>query len=145
MKILLVNPNVMQNPPVIPIGLEYVVSALEKYNHKVEILDLTFDPNPRKILQKRINTNPYDLVGFTIRNIDSSVFYNNEFYLPEIRKLVKIVKRKGIPIILGGAGFSAIPNEILEYFQADYGIVGPAENMFPKFLELLQWKFQRFI
>jgi radical SAM superfamily enzyme YgiQ (UPF0313 family) len=138
MKILLVNPNIMQNPPVIPIGLEYIITALEKYNHKVELLDLTFEPNSRRILQKRLNKNPYDLVGFTIRNIDSSVFFNNEFYLPEIRKLVKIVQKKGIPIVLGGAGFSAIPHEMLEYFQADYGIIGPAEIMFPKFLELLQ-------
>ena len=138
MKILLVNPNIMQSPPVIPIGLEYLITALEKHNHKAEVLDLTFDPNPRKLLTKRLNTNPYDLVGFTIRNIDSSVFFNNEFYLPEIKKLVRIVKRKGIPVVLGGAGFSAIPHEMLEYFQADYGIIGPAEIMFPKFLELLQ-------
>jgi radical SAM superfamily enzyme YgiQ (UPF0313 family) len=128
----------MKNPPVIPIGLEYLTTALEKHNHNVEIIDLTFEPNPRRLLQKRLNTNTYDIVGFTIRNIDSSVFFNNEFYLPEIRKLVRIAKRKEIPVILGGAGFSAMPHAILEYFHADYGIIGPAEIMFPKFLEQFQ-------
>ncbi len=138
MKILLINPNTMNKPPVIPVGLEYITTALEKHNHNVEILDLTFDPNPRKLLQKRLNTNKYDLIGFTIRNIDSSVFFNNEFYLPDIRKLVRIVKKKGIPVILGGVGFSAMPNEILDYLEGDYGIIGPAEIMFPQFLELFQ-------
>jgi radical SAM superfamily enzyme YgiQ (UPF0313 family) len=140
LSILLVNPNRFQSPPVIPIGLEYIVTALERHSHNVEILDLCFSDRPEKDLDKIIKEKPYDLVGFSIRNIDSSIFFNNEFFLPDIKSLVQHVKKQNIPVILGGSGFSAMPNEILDYLNADYGIIGPGEITFPKFLETWQSK-----
>jgi len=138
LKILLINPNRMLNPPVIPIGLEYLATALEKHNHDVNILDLCFASFPIKELKNILDKKSYDIVGLTIRNIDSCIYFNNEFYLPEFKKLIECVKKYEIPVVLGGAGFSAMPNEILEYLQADYGIIGPSEKAFPKFLELWQ-------
>ena len=70
MKVLLVNPNTFKTPPVIPIGLEYLVTALEKHKHLVEILDLCFTPSPKEKLVEEFSKNVYDLIGFTIRNID---------------------------------------------------------------------------
>ncbi|MFX1377147.1 MAG: B12-binding domain-containing radical SAM protein [Promethearchaeota archaeon] len=140
LNILLVNPNRFQNPPVIPIGLEYLVTALEKHNHKVEILDLCFSDTPEKDLNKILNERSFDLVGFTIRNIDSAIHFNNKFFLTDFKPLVQCVKELNIPIVLGGSGFSAMPNEILDYLKADYGIIGPGEIIFPKFLELWQSK-----
>ncbi len=138
LKILLVNPNKFQNPPVIPIGLEYLVTALEKHNHFVQILDLCFSNTPEKDLDKILRKKSFDLVGITIRNIDSAIYFNNQFFLTDLKPLVKCVKAQNIPIVLGGSGFSAMPSEILCYLNADYGIVGPGETIFPKFLELWQ-------
>jgi radical SAM superfamily enzyme YgiQ (UPF0313 family) len=138
LNILLVNPNRFQSPPVIPIGLEYLNSALEKHNHNVEILDLCFSETPEKDLNKILDEKSYDIVGLTIRNIDSAMFFNNEFFLPDYKPLVQCIKKFNIPIVLGGSGFSAMPNEILDYLEADYGIIGPGEIIFPKFIEL--WK-----
>lgn len=138
MNILLVNPNIMKSPPVIPIGLEYLVTALEKHGHIADILDLCYASFPKEKLEEKLNKNTYDLIGFTIRNIDSAIYFNNEFFLPEIKNLVKIVKNHQIPVILGGAGFSSMPHEILKYLQADYGIVGPGDIVFPEFLNLLK-------
>ncbi|MFW9879476.1 MAG: B12-binding domain-containing radical SAM protein [Candidatus Thorarchaeota archaeon] len=138
--ILLVNPNRFQTPPVIPIGLEYLVSALEKHNHDVEILDLCFSDTPEKDLYNILNRRSFDIVGFTIRNIDSAMYFNNKFFLPDFKPLVQCVKEQNLPIVLGGSGFSAMPNEILDYLKADYGIIGPGEIIFPKFLELWQLK-----
>ncbi|MHA2280692.1 MAG: B12-binding domain-containing radical SAM protein [Promethearchaeota archaeon] len=135
---LLVNPNRFQNPPVIPIGLEYLVTALEKHNHNVQILDLCFSDTPEKDLVKILNKKSFDLVGITIRNIDSAIYFNNQFFLTDFKPLVMCVKEQNIPIVLGGSGFSAMPNEILSYLKADYGIIGPGEIIFPKFLELWQ-------
>jgi len=140
LNILLVNPNRFQNPPVIPISLEYLVTALEKHNHKVEILDLCFSDTPKNNLDKILNEKTFDMVGFTIRNIDSALYFNNEFFLPDFKPLIQCVKEQNIPIILGGSGFSAMPNEILAYLEADFGIIGPGEKIFPKFLELWQSK-----
>jgi len=138
LKILLVNPNNMKSPPVIPIGLEYLATALEKNDHIVDILDLCFSSSPIEELKNVFYKEMYDIVGLTIRNIDTCHYFYNEFYLVEFKKLIDFIKKQEIPIILGGAGFSAMPNEILEYLQADFGIVGPGEIIFPKFLEL--WK-----
>ncbi|MFX1455885.1 MAG: B12-binding domain-containing radical SAM protein [Promethearchaeota archaeon] len=138
LNILLVNPNRFNDPPVVPFGLEYLVSVLEKHNHNVEILDLCFSDSPEKELNKILLRRSYDLVGFTIRNIDSINYFKSEFFLPSIRPLIQCVKKLNIPIVLGGSGFSAMPNEILNYLEADYGIIGPGEIIFPFFLELLQ-------
>ncbi|MHA2324952.1 MAG: B12-binding domain-containing radical SAM protein, partial [Promethearchaeota archaeon] len=136
--ILLVNPNRFKNPPVIPIGLEYIVDAIEKANHHVDILDLCFSESPREILAKVLSENSYNLVGFTIRNIDSLNNVNNEFFLPSIKPLIQCVKKYKIPVLLGGSGFSAMPDEILDFLGADFGIIGPGEIMLPRFLKLLE-------
>ena len=128
----------MKSPPVIPIGLEYLATALEKNDHIVDILDLCFISSPIEELEKVFDKDNYDIVGFTIRNIDTCHYFYNEFYLVEFKKLIDFIKKQDIPIILGGAGFSAMPNEILEYLQADFGIIGPGDIIFPKFLDLWQ-------
>ena len=136
LKILLINPNTMKSPPVIPIGLEYLATALEKYNHNVDILDLCFYSSPVKELEKQIYIKTNDIVGLTIRNIDTCHYFYNEFYLQEFKKLMEILKKQKLPVILGGAGFSAMPNEILEYLQADFGIIGDLFEIIPQFLKL---------
>jgi len=40
--------------------------------------------------------------------------------------------------VLGGAGFSILPQEILEYLDADMGIQGEAETIFPTLLSYLK-------
>lgn len=130
MNILLVNPNKMNQPPVIPIGLEYVYTALKDTAYHVDVLDLCFSENPERKLEMVLENNHYDLIGFTIRNVDSSLYFNNEFYLPKIKKLVDIAKKKRISVILGGAGFSSMPKQILEFLGGDYGISGPGEFAF---------------
>lgn len=138
LNILLVNPNRFKDPPVPPIGLEYIVTALEKHNHDVEILDLCYCELPGEELTKTLSRRSYDIVGFSIRNIDTIGYFNIKFFLPSIRPLVQCVKKHNIPVILGGSGFSAMPNKILDYFDADYGIIGPGEIIFPRFLELFR-------
>ena len=128
----------MKSPPVIPIGLEYLATALEQNDHIVDILDLCFVSSPIEELEKLFDKDTYDIVGFTIRNIDTCHYFHNEFYLLEFKKLIDFIKKQEIPIILGGAGFSAMPNEILEYLQADFGIIGPGDIILPKFLDLWQ-------
>jgi len=138
LSILLVNPNRFQNPPVIPIGLEYLLSALLKHGYNAEILDLCFSTSPEDDLKIALNEKSFDIVGFTIRNIDSAIYFNNKFFLPEFKPLIQLVKERNIPVILGGSGFSGMPKEILRFLKADYGIIGPGEIAFIEFLELFK-------
>ncbi|MFX0070186.1 MAG: B12-binding domain-containing radical SAM protein [Candidatus Hermodarchaeota archaeon] len=134
--VLLINPNYMKDPPVIPLGLEYLIKSLEKHGHDVRILDLCFSSSPIEDLENTLRNEKFDIVGFSIRNIDSCIYFNNEFYLPKFKKFIECIKKYKIPVVLGGSGFSAMPNEILKYLGADYGIFGPGEIAFPKFLDL---------
>lgn len=138
MKILLINPNTMKNPPVVPIGLEYLITALEKHEYEVDLLDLCFETVPTKKLTESLQNTFYDIVGITIRNIDSVMHFNHEFYLTDIKEIVQCAKSNKKTVVLGGSGFSAMPHEVLEYLKADYGIIGSGEIMFPLFLDA--WK-----
>jgi radical SAM superfamily enzyme YgiQ (UPF0313 family) len=45
---------------------------------------------------------------------------------------------KDVPVILGGAAFSALPEEILEYVAADYGVVGEGERIICDLIDTLE-------
>jgi len=135
MNILLINPNKFQCPPVIPIGLEYLITSIKSAGHRARILDLCFAEDPLSYMDAELINSNFQLIGVTIRNIDSALFYRNEFYLNDIKVIVKHLKKLNIPIVLGGAGFSAMPERILQYLDADYGIIGPGENAILKLLK----------
>lgn len=138
MKTLLVNPNRYQNPPVPPIGLEYLHSALGSSRHESRILDLCFEQDPAASLERQIEDFQPRAVMISVRNIDSAVFHNNVFFLDEIKPLVQLVRDKGLPSILGGSGFSFSPRGVLDYLGADFGVSGPGENAVARLLDLLE-------
>ncbi|MFC1504135.1 B12-binding domain-containing radical SAM protein [Spirochaetota bacterium] len=128
MNILLINTNRFKTPPAIPIGLEYIITALRNKGHEVSLLDLYFSNNPCKDIESKIlKTNP-DVIGMSIRQIDSVLYKNNEYFLDDIIEYVLLCKMLGKRVILGGAGFSIMPGEILAATHADYGISGPGDK-----------------
>ena len=114
MKILLVNPNRYDAPPVPPLGLEYLYGTLTDTRHKPVLLDLCFAANPSETLKNTISEVQPDIIGVTIRQIDSALYYTNVFFLDEIKTYIDVCKSFNIPIVLGGSGFSVMPREILE-------------------------------
>jgi radical SAM superfamily enzyme YgiQ (UPF0313 family) len=137
-KILLINPNRYHTPPVPPLGLEYLFDALRYTRHQCEILDLCFEEYPVEAIKGAIRDFSPDIAGLTIRNIDTVLFENNLFFLDEIKTYASLLKSLGAPVILGGAGYSFIPEAVLRYIDADYGIYGPGENALPYFLDLFE-------
>jgi len=123
-------------PPVPPIGLEYIAGALISAGNKAEILDLCFSENIFKEIDNAIDLFKPDITGITVRNIDSALFLNNEFFLNEIRDIVKHIKENyGLKVIIGGAGTISCPKDILEYLDSDFIISGPAEGSINYVLE----------
>jgi len=133
--ILLINPNTRREPPVIPLGLEIVGSALERAGHVVEILDLCFESDPMGAAAETVRRVRPLFAGITIRNVDSAIFDNNEYFMPGITKVVQAVKNEGAATVLGGAGFSAMPELVLKETGADYGVCGPAEKAIVDFAD----------
>ncbi len=129
MKVLLINPNRYQSPPVPPIGLEHLAAALELGGHETEILDLCFSDSPIREIDRAIDAFAPAVAGITVRNIDTVLYHTNEFFLVEIREIIAHIRRKyALNVLIGGAGVSADPEAVLEYLRADCAIIGPAED-----------------
>ncbi len=129
MRVLLINPNRFRTPPVPPIGLEYIAESLTNNGHAVGVLDLCFTSEPRSAVDDAIATVRPDLVGITVRNVDSVLYHSNEFFLDDIRELVTHMHTEhALKVVIGGAGMRSNPQGVLDYLGADFAIVGPAEG-----------------
>jgi radical SAM superfamily enzyme YgiQ (UPF0313 family) len=138
MKILLINANRCQSPPVPPIGLEHIAGALERGGHETEIADLCFSGSPTKELDRKLNQFRPAIVGITVRNVDSALYHTNEFYLDGVKEIISYIKKRyRLKIIIGGSGVSVNPEAVLKYLQADYVIDGPAEEKINDLLEAI--------
>jgi radical SAM superfamily enzyme YgiQ (UPF0313 family) len=138
MHILLINPNRYHFPPVIPLGLEYLAGALEQSHHTATVLDLCFAADPQKEIHDAILKVEPDVAGITIRQIDTVLYRNNEFFLNQIKEYVGCCKQHKLKVVLGGSGFSIMPGAVLRYTGADWGVVGPGEQALPRILDALE-------
>ncbi len=132
---LLVNTNRMK-PAIAPVGLDYLGEALAAKGFVVDLLDLCFQEDYRKAIDDYFAKKSVLAIGITIRNTDDCYLLSQDFFIPQIREIVKYLKTKTeVPIILGGVGFSIMPEKILEYCELDLGIKGDGEEVLPLLLE----------
>ena len=137
MDMLLVNANRYQSPPIPPLGLEYLDNTVRNAGHNCRILDLCFSGDPLGDIDRALADCCPDLAGVTIRNIDTVLYHNNVFFLDDIRGIVARLGDHGIPVVLGGAGYSFIPEGILRYCGGDWGVAGPGELALTALLDRL--------
>jgi radical SAM superfamily enzyme YgiQ (UPF0313 family) len=127
MEVLLVNPNRMK-PGVEPLALDYLGAALHEARFAVSLLDLCFENEP--VAAVKVSSAPAraGLIGVTIRNTDDCYLLSQDFCLEQTRPIIEALKESAAgPIVLGGVGFSLMPEAVLEYLGADLGIVGDGE------------------
>lgn len=126
---LLINTNVAQ-PPVSPIGLEYIGEALVEAGVPVRLLDLAFETDWQAALVRELKASQPMVVGLSVRNTDDCCFATRKTFLPWIEAVVAEVKRLTEAfVLLGGVGFSIMPDVILRLTQADAGIAGDGEEV----------------
>ena len=127
--ILLINTNVAR-PPVSPVGLEYVGEALVGARAPVQVLDLAFETDWKAALAREL-TGSYPLaVCLSVRNTDDSSFVTRKSFLPWISEVVTEVRQLTQAfVLLGGVGFSIMPEAILKLTKADAGIAGDGEEV----------------
>ncbi len=128
MKVLLISANTLTYPyPVYPLGLDYVADAISE-NHQVKIFDLNDFKNYDEI-KEVINSMLPDIVGVSIRNIDTADTIDPKGFIGTYQKVVESIRNHSkAPVVLGGSGFTIFPTEILEAVKADYGIIGEGER-----------------
>jgi radical SAM superfamily enzyme YgiQ (UPF0313 family) len=138
MRIAFVSANREQLPdPVVPLGLLSVM-ANTPAEHDAELWDLCFERDPLAALGARLADQRPDLLAIGLRNVQNSDYTNIEDNLRYYGELVALAHEAGVPVVLGGAGFSVMPARILARLGAEYGISGEGEGAFPALLACIE-------
>jgi len=140
MRVALVNTNRMQ-PPIAPIGLDYLGEALHAAGHRVEVLDLCWEADPHAAVARFLEGAEFGLAGITLRNTDDCAYTSRQSFLPEFAGLVDAIRaHTGAPIVLGGVGFSVMPEPVLALSNAEIGVWGEGEFVLPELAARLERK-----
>jgi hypothetical protein len=124
--------------PVAPYGAERVAHALRLAGCDARVLAPWLEWRPAAALDAALDSFAPDLVGFSVRNVDDALVVRSvdgpgdidtTFYLPAIRRLVRRVQARHIPVLLGGAAVSTMPDAVLRYLGVAHGIAGPADDL----------------
>ncbi|NLT65277.1 MAG: radical SAM protein [Acidobacteria bacterium] len=140
MRVLLVSGNREDIQIRVPaLGLACIATATERAGHDVRMLDLMAATDPQSsVIQAIEDFNP-QIIGVSVRNIDDQRMSGTRFLLEQARETVAWCRKaSGSPIVLGGAGFSILPGPVLDYVDADMGVQGEGEVVFPELLRRLE-------
>jgi len=139
MKVLLISGNREDADIRVPaLGLACIAASTEKSGHTVRLLDLLVEKDPPSAVKQAVKDFRPEVIGVSVRNIDDQRMRNPRFLLDQARETVAWCRESSAaPIVLGGAGFSILPEAILKYVGADMGIQGEGETVFPELLNRL--------
>ncbi|MCJ7616614.1 MAG: lipid biosynthesis B12-binding/radical SAM protein, partial [Desulfobacterales bacterium] len=131
MKILLISSNIASTPyPTYPLGLSMVAAALKNAGYDAYQFDFLENNCSLEKLGYEIKQINPDIIGISIRNIDNVNLLNERRYIDAVRNIVeKIRQETDAKVVIGGSGFSIMPEVILRELGADYGIVGEGETL----------------
>ncbi len=132
MRILLISANVTLSP--YPLGVSMIAAALNRAGHEVRQADFLQQNTSLDAIAAEVREFMPDLVGISVRNIDNVNLMNEQHYIQNVKNIVAKVKEVSeVKVLLGGAGFSLIPELILNETGADYGIIGEGEVLSVEF------------
>lgn len=128
--VTLVNPNKVY-PPIAPYGLDVLTTALEQAGFDVDVLDLTFRRDDWKsFLAEYFAERAPLLVGVTVRNTDTVYALEQRPFVGEHKEIItEVMRLSDAPVVGGGIGFSTMPFALVEYFDIDFGVKGPGEQI----------------
>ncbi len=141
--IFLISSNTVVEPyPVYPIGMSIIAAALQNAGHKVVQYDMLVHGQDLNDLTNKLKRDSPDYVGISIRNVDNvdSFTSHKNGYIQKVKEIIHSIKILNIQVIVGGAGFSLLPDEILSFIGADYGIIGEGEQKMVKLIQQLESK-----
>ena len=138
MKIAFISLNKEKLPdPVIPLGILYIIANTPEH-HQKELWDLCFEESIDEFLSNKISNFKPDVIAIGIRNVQTNSYAgindNLNYYLSVFRKIRSLTQSK---IILGGSGFSVLPEKIMNFLRPDFGIFGEGEATFDLLIDKL--------
>ena len=124
-------------PPVFPLGLACVKAGLA--GHDVRGLDLNTSKRPLDEMAEAIRSFSPDVVGISLRNIDSTNKREVVFYYDYFKKAIEKIKEASkARIVVGGSGFSMFARPIMEDEPGiEFGVFLEGEVTFKKLLDNL--------
>ena len=130
-RVLLVSANITTEPyPVYPLGVAAIAAALTGAGHRVEQFDFLAAAASEKRLRARIGAFAPDCVCISLRNLDNCDSLSSTSYPAVARRLIEVIRESAAaPVVIGGPAFSIMPEELLAFTGADYGIVGEGERL----------------
>lgn len=140
MRVLLVSANREHLPdPIFPLGLAYIAAAVKNAGHHIDVADLCFGSHPLDDLRKQVSRFKPDVIGLSLRNVDNAAYPRTVDYLALHREVVDVLHQvSDVPVVLGGSGFSILPQAYMQELNGDWGIVGEGERSFIELLEALE-------
>ncbi len=140
MKILFISANTEKiNMAVLPFGLACVASATQKAGHDVAMVDLMAEVETRFILKEAIEGFRPEVIGISVRNIDDQRMENSRLLLSPVKEIITVCKGlTDAPVILGGAGYSIYPAEVLSFLGVGMGIQGEGEVAFAEVIHRIK-------
>ncbi|MFW6113471.1 MAG: B12-binding domain-containing radical SAM protein [Actinomycetota bacterium] len=122
-----------------PLGIACVASAAVQAGHEVTGLDLMFSGDPAGDTARAVRSSEPQCIGLSVRNIDNQDMHDPDFYLPQVREVVRAIRSETeAPVVMGGAGFTIFPLESLDYLDLEMGIVGEGERTFVELLRRME-------
>jgi radical SAM superfamily enzyme YgiQ (UPF0313 family) len=149
-RVLLVHANPFQQVmPVPPYGLERIRTAAADTGAEIEILDpYLVSDRPREAAAEAARRLQPAVVGLGVRVVEDCIVVDDAaeaddrpfdlvWFMPELLQLRRALGEAAPDalFVLGGAAFSAMPRECLDYLEVDLGIVGAGELAFRELLE----------
>jgi hypothetical protein len=123
MDVALINTNRI-HPPIAPIGLDYVSEALHAAGHRIALLDLCWIEDVPQAIADFFHDARFDLVGLTMRNTDDCAYTSRASFVAPVARLVQQVRRHtDARLVMGGVGFSVMPELVLGYLEREHGLV----------------------
>jgi len=140
MRVLLVSANREHLPdPIFPLGLAYIAAAVRDAGHEIDVADLCFGRKPLDDLQNQVDHFQPDVIGLSLRNVDNAAYPLTVDYLALHREVVDTLHAVSqAPVVLGGSGFSILPQAYMRELDGDWGIAGEGERAFVALLQALE-------
>lgn len=126
--------------PIYPLGLAYLGACLK--GHEVCAYDPNVASDPYGKMASRLEHFQPDVVGISLRNIDTTQYRDPYLYTSALRPTLEIVKKHAPAAhrVIGGSGFSIYAQAIMQRFpEIDFGVLLEAEESFPALLNQLDY------
>lgn len=136
-RILLISTNTTTEPyPVYPLGLAVIAQALQAAGHRTEQFDYLASGASTELLASAVARFDPEYVCLSLRNLDNCDSLSSTGYPAVAKGIVTLLRElTAAPVVVGGSAFSILPEELLSYTGADYGIVGEGEQLVCRLVE----------